>query len=47
VRLDHSFIVPAPVGEAWTVLLDVPRIAPCMPGAALESFDGESFTGTV
>jgi carbon monoxide dehydrogenase subunit G len=47
MRLDHSFTVPAPVGEAWTVLLDVPRIAPCMPGAALESFDGESFAGTV
>lgn len=47
MRLDHSFTVPAPVDEAWAVLLDVPRIAPCMPGAALESFDGESFTGTV
>lgn len=47
MRLDHSFTVPAPVDEAWTVLLDVPRVAPCMPGATLESFDGESFAGTV
>jgi carbon monoxide dehydrogenase subunit G len=47
VRLDHSFTVPAPVDEAWRVLLDVPRVAPCLPGAALTGFDGEKFTGTV
>ncbi|MBB4932701.1 carbon monoxide dehydrogenase subunit G [Lipingzhangella halophila] len=47
MRLDHDFTVPAPVSEAWQVLLDVPRIAPCMPGATLSEFDGETFTGTV
>ncbi|MDQ7909680.1 SRPBCC family protein [Phytohabitans sp. ZYX-F-186] len=47
MRLDHSFSVPVPVEEAWGVLLDVPRVAPCMPGAALTGFDGEGFTGTV
>jgi carbon monoxide dehydrogenase subunit G len=47
MRLDHSFTVPVPVDEAWQVLLDVPRIAPCMPGAALTEFDGDSFAGTV
>lgn len=47
MRLEHSFTVPVPVAEAWEVLLDVPRIAPCMPGATLEEYDGESFTGTV
>lgn len=47
MRLDHNFTVPAPVSEAWKVLLDVPRIAPCMPGATLTEFDGETFTGTV
>jgi carbon monoxide dehydrogenase subunit G len=47
VRLDHSFTVPAPVDEAWRVLLDVPLVAPCLPGAALTEFDGEKFTGTV
>jgi carbon monoxide dehydrogenase subunit G len=47
VKLDHSFTVPVPVDEAWGVLLDVPRVAPCMPGATLTDFDGEEFTGTV
>lgn len=47
MRLDHSFTVPAPVEQAWDVLLDVPRISPCMPGATLTEFDGEKFAGTV
>lgn len=47
MRLDHRFTVPAPIDEAWRVLLDLPRIAPCMPGASLTEFDGEQFTGTV
>ncbi len=47
MQLDHDFTVPAPASEAWKVLLDVPRIAPCMPGATLTEFDGETFTGTV
>lgn len=47
MKLDHSFTVPVPVEEAWGVLLDVPRVAPCMPGATLKNFDGEEFDGTV
>lgn len=47
MKLDHSFTVPVPVDEAWGVLLDVPRVAPCMPGATLTDFDGEEFAGTV
>ncbi|HEY1570485.1 MAG TPA: SRPBCC family protein [Pseudonocardiaceae bacterium] len=47
MRISHSFVVPVDVDSAWDVLLDVERIAPCMPGAALNSFDGDAFTGTV
>jgi carbon monoxide dehydrogenase subunit G len=47
MRLDHSFTVPVPVEKAWEVLLDLPRIAPCMPGATLTGVDGDAFTGTV
>jgi carbon monoxide dehydrogenase subunit G len=47
MRLEHTFTVPVAVDAAWSVLVDVPRIAPCMPGATLTGFDGESFTGTV
>jgi carbon monoxide dehydrogenase subunit G len=47
VQLENSFTVPVPVDEAWRVLLDIERIAPCMPGAALDSVDGDAFTGRV
>jgi carbon monoxide dehydrogenase subunit G len=47
VQLENSFTVPVPVDEAWRVLLDIERIAPCMPGAALDSVAGDDFTGRV
>lgn len=47
MKLEHEFTVPAPVDEAWRVLLDVERVAPCMPGATLLSIDGDEFTGSV
>jgi carbon monoxide dehydrogenase subunit G len=45
MELDHEFTVPVPVDQAWPVLLDVERIAPCLPGATLDSVDGDEFTG--
>jgi len=47
MELDHSFTVPVPPDRAWEVLLDVERIAPCMPGATVEEFDGEVVTGRI
>ena len=47
MKLENRFTVPVPVDEAWRVLLDVERIAPCMPGATLTSVDGDAFEGTV
>jgi carbon monoxide dehydrogenase subunit G len=47
VQLENSFTVPVPVDEAWRVLMDIERIAPCMPGAALDSVSGDDFTGRV
>jgi carbon monoxide dehydrogenase subunit G len=35
LRLENSFEVPAPPDAAWDLLLDVPRVVPCMPGAEL------------
>jgi carbon monoxide dehydrogenase subunit G len=35
LRLENSFEVPAPPDAAWHLLLDVPRVVPCMPGAEL------------
>jgi carbon monoxide dehydrogenase subunit G len=48
VKFDNSFDVSLPPAEAWAVLMDVERIAPCMPGATLtEVTDGRHFKGTV
>jgi carbon monoxide dehydrogenase subunit G len=47
VQLEHSFDVPVGIDEAWRILLDIERIGPCMPGAAIDSVDGDDFTGTV
>jgi uncharacterized protein len=35
VRIENSFEVDAPLEDAWALLMDVPRIVPCMPGAQL------------
>ncbi|WP_243712815.1 SRPBCC family protein [Actinomadura sp. 6K520] len=45
MELDHDFTVPVPVDQAWSVLLDVERVAACMPGATLDSIEGEEFKG--
>ncbi len=45
--LEHSFTVPVGIDDAWKALLDIERIAPCMPGATLESVDGDEVSGTV
>ncbi|MFI5064083.1 MAG: SRPBCC domain-containing protein, partial [Streptosporangiales bacterium] len=45
--LEHSFTVPVPPEQAWQALLDVEQVAPCMPGATVDSFDGEVVTGKI
>lgn len=47
MRLTHSFTVPIGIDQAFDVLTDIERIAPCMPGATIESVDGDEFTGKV
>ena len=47
MEMDHSFTVPVPPERAWDVLLDVEKIAPCMPGATVDDFDGEVVTGRI
>jgi carbon monoxide dehydrogenase subunit G len=47
MELEHRFTVAAPVEQAWEVLLDLERIAPCMPGATLTSYEGDEFAGNV
>jgi len=47
MELHHEFTVPVPVDDAWQTLLDIERIAPCMPGATVEEYDGKTVTGSV
>jgi uncharacterized protein len=35
MKLENSFEVPGSPEAAWALLLDVPRVVPCMPGAEL------------
>jgi uncharacterized protein len=47
MELRNEFVVPLGVDEAWVLLTDVERIAPCMPGAELQEIDGDEYRGVV
>jgi len=47
VELTNEFTVGVPIEQAWAVLTDVERIAPCMPGAQLQEVEGEEYRGIV
>jgi carbon monoxide dehydrogenase subunit G len=47
MKLENEFTVPAPIEQAWQVLLDVERVAPCLPGATIEGSDGDEHKGTM
>ncbi|MFE2542049.1 SRPBCC family protein [Actinacidiphila glaucinigra] len=43
----NEFRVSLPPDQAWALLTDVERIAPCMPGAQLTGRDGDTYNGLV
>lgn len=45
--LHHHFTVPAPMADTWDVFNDLDRIGGCLPGATIQSVDGDDFTGSV
>jgi carbon monoxide dehydrogenase subunit G len=48
MEFDNSFEVPLPVDETWKLLMDIRRIAPCLPGAELtEVIDDRTYKGKV
>jgi uncharacterized protein len=48
MEFDNQFEVPLPPGSAWRVLMDIERIAPCLPGATLgEKIDERTYKGKV
>jgi uncharacterized protein len=46
-QLVNEFTVNRPIAEAWDVITDVERIAPCLPGAQLEEVEGDIYRGVV
>jgi hypothetical protein len=47
MELNNEFRVGIPPTQAWGVLTDVERIAPCMPGAQLQEIEGDEYRGIV
>ncbi|GAC1478364.1 MAG: hypothetical protein NVS1B12_14660 [Acidimicrobiales bacterium] len=47
MELTNEFRVGVPVDQAWAVLTDVERIAPCLPGAQLQEIEGDQYRGVV
>ena len=47
MEITDRFHVSTPIDETWKVLLDIERIAPCLPGAQLQEIDGDEFRGVV
>lgn len=47
MKLEQSFAVSAPVGRVWETLIDVERVAPCLPGAQVTEVDEDgTYHGT-
>lgn len=46
-QIVNEFTVNRPIDEAWPIICDVERIAPCLPGAQLEEIEGEVYRGRV
>lgn len=46
-QLVNEFTVNRPIGEAWPVICELERIAPCLPGAQLEEIEGDVYRGNV
>jgi carbon monoxide dehydrogenase subunit G len=47
MEITDSFRVSTPIDQTWNVLLDLERIAPCMPGAQLQEVEGDEYRGIV
>ncbi|MEE2654558.1 MAG: SRPBCC family protein [Pseudomonadota bacterium] len=48
MEFENEFEVPVPLEEAWDILMDIERIAPCVPGAELtEVVDDKTYKGKI
>ena len=48
MKIENTIEVDAPLDRVWALVNDIPRVAPCMPGAALTGvLDDQTYEGTV
>jgi uncharacterized protein len=47
MEIKDRFRVSRPIEDTWKVLLDIERIAPCLPGAELQEIEGDDYRGVV
>ena len=47
MKINNEFTVSAPVDKAWEMVLDLERVTPCLPGAALTGSSGDGYEGTM
>ena len=47
MKLENEFTVDAPVDQVWELLMDLERVTPCLPGAALSEHAGDDYKGTM
>lgn len=47
MKINNEFTVNAPLEKAWDVILDLERVAPCLPGASIQEADGNEYKGTM
>ena len=47
MKINNEFTVSAPVNKAWEMVLDLERVTPCLPGAALTGSSGDGYEGTM
>ena len=47
MKLTNEITVPASIEEAWDLMLDVERVAPCLPGASIDGSEGDEYKGSM
>lgn len=47
MKLEHRFVVPAPIDVVWAAFNNLEMLVPCVPGGTLTSAEGDTFEGTV
>lgn len=47
MKIENSFVIDAPIDQAWNLLTNIPEIAPCLPGAKLSGEEDGVYSGAV